>query len=121
MLEPIKKDTLHSKTKKKPQGEGRRGTTVIKKQISYMPGGWTTNWKIIVPQEFSHRSESSEACIRLPSLGGLAMGGGDPRESGIEGQQCVIPQDWGKQKLHSWRVYTGSRAHQDPGEKPVTS
>ena len=34
-----------------------------------MPGGWPTNWKIIVPQKFSHRSKSSEPHVRLPSLG----------------------------------------------------
>ena len=28
-----------------------------------------------------------------------------------------FPQDWGKQKLYSWRVHTKSHVHQDPGEK----
>ena len=51
------------------------------------------------------------------------MGGGVLRESGFEGQQGLItglPQDWGRQKLHSWRAHTKSCVHQDPGEKAVT-
>ena len=38
-------------------------------QIPYPPGGWPKNWKIIISQRFSHRSESSELHVRLPSLG----------------------------------------------------
>ena len=38
-------------------------------QIPYPPGGQPTNWKIIISQRFSHRSESSEPHVRLPSLG----------------------------------------------------
>ena len=52
------------------------------------------------------------------------MGGGAPQESVFESQWGLIagiPQDWGKQKLHSWRAYTRSRADQDPGEKAVAS
>ena len=36
----------------------------------------------------------------------------------FEGQWGLIagiPQDWGKLKLHSWRVYIRSRAHQASG------
>ena len=47
-----------------------------------------------------------------------------PRASGFEGQWGLIagiPQDWGKQKLHSWREHTRSSVHQDPGKKAVTS
>ena len=85
-----------------------------------MLGGQTINWKIIIPQKFSHRSESFEPHSRLPSLGVWQW----EEESGFEGQQSLIagvPQDWGKQNLHSWRVNTGPCAHQDPGEKTVTS
>ena len=48
------------------------------------------------------------------------MGRRGPRESGFEGQWGMItgiPQDWGKQKLHSWRVHTGCCAHKDQGKK----
>ena len=40
MLEPTKKDTLHPKTKKKPQ-DSRRGTIVIKSNL--IPTEWVTN------------------------------------------------------------------------------
>ena len=40
MLEPTKKDTLHPKTKKKPQ-DRRRGTIVIKSNP--IPAGWATH------------------------------------------------------------------------------
>ena len=38
-------------------------------QISYALGGWPTNYKINILQRFSHRSESSDLHIRLPSPG----------------------------------------------------
>ena len=38
-------------------------------QLQYSLGGWTTNWRVIVLQRFSHRSESSEPHVRLPSQG----------------------------------------------------
>lgn len=44
------------------------GVNHDKNQISYMPGGWPTNWKIIIPPRISHRKESSEPRIRLPNL-----------------------------------------------------
>ena len=37
-------------------------------QIPHTLGGQPTNWRIIISQEFSHRSESSEVHTRLPSL-----------------------------------------------------
>ena len=54
MLEPIKKDTLHPKTKKKPQG-GKKGANVIKSH-SIHPGHVThrleNNYtKEVLPQE----------------------------------------------------------------------
>ena len=48
------------------------------------------------------------------------MGGGDARESGFESQEGLtagLPQDWEKQKLHSWMAHRRSHAHQNPGEK----
>ena len=93
-------------------------------QIPYLLGGQPTNWKIIILQKYSHRSESSG-----PMSGSLVWGSGTgrrnpPRTFGFENQGGLItgtPQDWGKQKCHSWSVHTRSRVHQDPGEKAVTA
>ena len=63
------------------------------------------NWRAIILKKFSHCCEGSEP--QLPSLGGLAQGLGIPRDSDFEGQHDLItglPQDWDKQKLHSWRA-----------------
>ena len=70
MLEPTQKDTLHPETKKKPRRDSWRGA-MQQNQIPYPSGGQPTNWKIIIPQKFSYRSECSEPCSRLPSLGSL--------------------------------------------------
>ena len=52
-LEPTKKDTLHPRTKEKPQQHGRRGTITIKSNP--MPARWwLTNWRTIIPKKFSH-------------------------------------------------------------------
>ena len=48
-----------------------------KNQIPYALDRLCTNWKIIIPQTFSHRSQSSEPHIRLPSL----RGSGNRRKS----------------------------------------
>ena len=87
-------------------------------QMSNQPHHWMR--KIIISQSFFHRKESSEPHIRLPSLWGLESGGWAPRVSGFEGQQGLTagtPQDWGKEKLHPWRVHTRSHAQWDPGKK----
>ena len=92
-------------------------------QIPYMPGGWHTNWKIIILQRFSHRSKSSESHIRFPQPWGLALGGGAPRAFGFEGQWGLstgAPQDWRKHRLHSWRVHTRFHVHWDPGQSSDT-
>ena len=123
MLEPTKKIILLPKTKKKPWWDSRRGAIVIKwnciharwvnhkLENNYTPEIFQQEWKFWAPHQ-------------VPQPGGLATGGGAPRESGYEGQRGLItgfPQDWDKQKLHSWRKHTGSHAHQDPGKKAVTS
>ena len=36
-------------------------------QILYLPGGWPTNWRTIMPKKFSQCYEDSESHIRLPS------------------------------------------------------
>ena len=48
------------------------------------------------------------------------MGGEAPRESGFEskwGLMAGITQDWRKQKLNPWKVYTWTHVYQDTGEK----
>ena len=52
--------------KNEPKG-GRQNSWY--NQLQYPLGGWTTNWRVIVLQRFSHRSESSEPHVRLPSQG----------------------------------------------------
>ena len=50
----------------------------------------------------------------------MVEGVGIPRGCDFEGQWDLItglPQDWGKQRHHSWRAHTNSCAHQDPGER----
>jgi len=67
---------------------------------------------MIISQRFSHRSENSEPHIRLPSLGGLASGGGALRAFDFAGQWGLLkgtPQDRGKQKHHCWRAH--GRSH----------
>ena len=52
--------------------------------------------------------------------GVLASGGGSLRAFGFEGQWGLIawaPRNWGKQRLHSWRVHKMSHVHRDPGQK----
>jgi hypothetical protein len=74
----------------------------------------------MILKKFSHCCESSEPHIRLPNLGNLIKGLGIPRESDLEGQRAliiVLPQDWRKQRLHSWRAQTQSHTHHDPRER----
>ena len=50
---------------------------------------------------------------------GYGVGGGAPRAFGVAVQQSLCawaPQDWGKQRLHSWKVYTGFHVHWVPGQ-----
>ena len=48
-------------------------------QIPYPLGGRITNWRIIILEKFSNRSESYEPHIRLPRLG-VWYGEEDPPE-----------------------------------------
>lgn len=76
-------------------------------KIPYIPSGCLTNWKVILSQRFSYRSESSEPYVRIPQSGGLASGRGASRAFGFESHWSLIsvtPQDCGKQKCHSWMV-----------------
>ena len=59
---PTKNITLHPKT-------ARCYHDITKKSIPIPPDGQPANQKTIIPQKLSHRSESSEPHVRLPSLG----------------------------------------------------
>ena len=118
-LEPTKKGYPHPKTKKKPQQDSRRGAVKIKSNP--IPAGWVTHklennntkevltllWMFWIPHQGSW-------------LGDQIKGLGIPRESGLEGQRDLtvgLPEDWGKQRLQSWRVQTKFCMHQDPEER----
>ena len=82
-LELTKKDTPHPKTKEKPQWDGRRGAITVKSNP--ITAGWVTHrlentyttevhtleWRFWAPRQASQ-------------TGGLATGGGIPRESDFE-------------------------------------
>ena len=77
------------------------------------------DWKVTILQRFMHGSESFEPHVSFPHLGGLTLGRGAPEVFGVEVQQelCTeAPQDWRKQRLHSWKPYTGFHVHWVPGQ-----
>ena len=105
------------------QWDGRRSAIMIKSNpiptrwaVHKLENNYTTE---VLPQEWQYW-----APCEAPLTGCLATGGRGPRKSGFEGQWSLItgiPQDWGKQKLHSWRAHTRSYVHQDPRNKAGTS
>ena len=104
----LPKKILYMQIQRRSHNEMLGGALLWCNQIPYPPGGWPTNQKIIILQEFSYRSESFEPHIRLPSLGIWYLGEGAPRAFGFEDQQGLsaeAPQDWGKQGLCSWRMH----------------
>ena len=67
-LELTKKDTPQSKTKEKPQWDGRRGAITVKSNP--ITAGWVTHrLENTYTTEVHHWSEGSEPHIRLPNLG----------------------------------------------------
>ena len=61
-----KKDILRSSQR---SGNKMTGWTFLSHhQLAYPPSGQPTNWKIIISQRFSNKSESFEPQFRLPSL-----------------------------------------------------
>ena len=108
-LEPSKGkkiDASHPKTKKKLQQDSKRDTVTVKSNP--IPAGCVT-----------HKLENSNIKELLPllwrfwtprqafQLDDLTKGLGIPKESDLEAQWDLIiklPQDWGKQKLQSWRA-----------------
>ena len=106
-LEPGRKDILYQNTKKKTQLDW--GALLPYNQIPYTLGGWRRNWKILILQRFSHRSENSKPMPGSPAFESGTQGWEAPRAFGFKSQwgfSSWAPQDWGKQRLHSWRVHT---------------
>lgn len=58
--------SLLPKTKKRPQQDG--GGIIVIKSNPYLLDGCLTNWKTIIPQKFSHRSERMSPMSGFPAL-----------------------------------------------------
>ena len=67
-LVPTKK-IFYTQRQRRSHNETAGGVLWGYNQILYLPGGWLTNWKIIILQKFSHRSDSCEPQVSLSSLG----------------------------------------------------
>ena len=86
-------------------------------EIPYLPRGWTTDWKIIILQRFSHRSESSKPHVRL--TWGSSFGLRASRAFGFESQQDLsvgASQDFVKQIIYCWKVHIISHMHWGPDQ-----
>ena len=117
MLEPTRKNIPHAQ-RRRSCSEMVGGAKSRQNQIPYLPGGWFTDRRTIIPKKFSHCCEGSKPHVRLPSL--VTKGLGIPWESDLEDQWDLIiglPEDWEKQRLQSWRVRTKFCTHQDPEER----
>ena len=121
--EPTERDTPCPKTKKKLQPDGRRGTITIKSNP--IPAEWVThnleniNTKEVLPLLWSFKTPHQAS-----QPGDPTKGLGIPRKSDLEGQWDLItrlPQDWGKQRLQSWRTQTKFYAYQDIEERSSDS
>ena len=93
MLESTKNNIPYPKTNKKPQWDGGKSTITIKSNPT--PTEWVTQW-------VTHNLENNNTKEVLPLLWRLITG---------------LPQDWGKQRLQSWRAQIKSCMHQDPEER----
>ena len=107
-LELTKKDTPHRKTRENPQWDDRTGAITVKSNP--MTAGWVTHRLVYTYTTEVHPLEWRFWAPRQASQpGGLAMGGGIRRESDFEAYWELIAglrQDWGKQRLCSWRAHT---------------
>ena len=108
ILELTKEDTPHPKTKEKTQWDGRRGTITVKSNP--ITAGWVAHR---LENTYTTEVHALEWRLWAPRQayqpGDLAMGGGIPRVSDFEGYWNFIAglrQNWGKQRLHSWRAHT---------------
>ena len=118
-LEPTENGTLCPKAKKKPQQDGRRGANMIKPNPMLSECAdhklENNNTKEVLPLLWRFWAPCQVSQPRDPT-----KGLGSPREADLEGQKELItalPQDWGKQRPHSWRAQTKYCVYQDPGER----
>ena len=99
----------HIQRQRRSHSETVRGAITIKS--SPMAAGWVTHK---LENNYTTEVHPLEWGFWDPRQafqpGGLEVGGGIPRESDLEGWQDLIAghrQDWGKQRLQSWRMHTG--------------
>ena len=65
ILEPTKK---YPTSKDKEEATTRWGGIIVIKSNPYLLDGCLTNWKTIIPQKFSHRSERMSPMSGFPAL-----------------------------------------------------
>lgn len=65
----LPKEIFYFQRQRKIHNEMVEGERLQYNQIPYQAGGQHTNWKIIILRRFSHRSESSQRHVRIPSMG----------------------------------------------------
>ena len=67
---------------------------------------------------FSHRSESSEPHIRLPSLRIWHWDEQPPEHLALKASGCLVQEfhRTGGNRLHSWRAHTRFHIHWDPAQ-----
>ena len=96
------------------------GAHLRNNQIPYPLGGRPTNWRTIISQKFSHRSESSELHVRLPSLGVWHWEEDCPEHLALKASGAWVQElhrTRGNRDSIHWRAHTISCVHQDPGRK----
>ena len=103
-LELTKKDTPHPKTKEKPQWDGRRRAITVKSNS--ITAGWVTHrLENIYTTEVHPLEWRFWAPCQVSTLGVWQW-----QEEFLENQTLkpsgIWWQDWGKQRLHSWRAHT---------------
>lgn len=86
-LTPTKKDILYIHRRRRSHNEMIEGAHLWCNQISFLPGGQPTKWKIFISQRFSLGEwEFWAPHVRLPSLS-LTLDGEAPRAFDFEGQE----------------------------------
>ena len=117
-MEPTKKKISYIQ-RQRSHNETVRGVHLQYNQIPYKLGRWPTNWKIIISQRFSHRTEHSEPHIRLPSLRVWRQEEEPQEHSALKANRSWL------QELHRTREnrnatlggHTESHVHWVPGKK----
>ena len=89
-------------------------------QIPYSLGGQSPNWKIIILQIFTHRSESSEPLGKLPSLQFWQQGENFPKHLALKSSRAELQKlhKTGKSRFYSIR---GCSPVMGPKARAVTS